>query len=82
VSHRPATGRETEAPVDQFIRRLLRGIRADRSDIDNLTVERVERYGRTNQWGHLGEIEVTYNRAGHRAVYGFNWAGDVSCYMD
>lgn len=31
---------------------------------------------------HVGEVEVRYNVAGHRVVYGFDVSGNVFCYMD
>lgn len=31
---------------------------------------------------HIGEVEVQYNAIGNRAIYGFDAAGEVYCYMD
>lgn len=39
-----------------------------------------------NKWGHNFQVEVTYDKRGHRAIYGVYLTGDgvvkFACYMD
>ena len=50
------------------------------SERDIIVIE-VQRFPR-NKWGHTGAITVCYNRAGHRATYGFDSLATVQCYAD
>lgn len=39
-------------------------------------------FGRENEWGDVGTVEVQYNTSGAGALFGFTRNGDASCYMD
>src|SRR5690349_3086666 len=65
---------------------VVRHIMRERSDCTMIPVVRAAvRFPETNQWGHNGEVEVTYAKRGYRAIYGVHF-GDrvtkVQCYMD
>lgn len=66
----------------RFRQLLLTRIAADRDDVTvPLRVERLERFSRSYH-GDIGEVEVTYNEAGHRAIYGFDATARISLYAD
>lgn len=65
---------------------VVRHIMRERSDCDIIPVVRAAvRFPGTNQWGHNGEVEVTYSTRGYRAIYGVHFGERVThvqCYMD
>lgn len=69
----------------RFRQLLVKRIAADRGlDPAAITVDEVRMFPGhlANRWGDVGEIEVTYNTAGHRAIYGFNAIARIQIYMD
>lgn len=73
----------TTSPQDMLS--LVRHIMRERS-VDMVPIIRsVVLFSEVNEWGHNGEVEVTYHTRGYRAIYGFH-AGEViskvQCYMD
>jgi hypothetical protein len=64
----------------------VRHIMRDRSDADMIPVVRAAvRFPAVNEWGHNGEVEVTYSTKGYRAIYGVHFGERVTkvqCYMD
>jgi hypothetical protein len=74
----------TTSPQDMLS--MVRHIMRERSDCTMVPVIRsIVRFSEVNEWGHNGEVEVTYSDRGYRAIYGFH-AGEViskvQCYMD
>ena len=73
-------------PVTDAIREtVVENIKRDRELSGLLTVKNwvywpEGRYSITPT--HVGEVFVTYNQAGHGAIYGFDMQGNVFCYMD
>ena len=65
---------------------VVRHIVRERSDSNIIPVVRgAVRFHETNQWGHNGEVEVTYHTRGYRAIYGVHFGErvtNVQCYMD
>lgn len=65
---------------------VVRHILRERSDCDIIPVVRAAVYfGEVNEWGHNGEVEVTYSKRGYRAIYGVHFGATVThvqCYMD
>jgi len=64
----------------------VRHIMRERGDFDMVPVVRAAvRFSVTNQYGHNGEVEVTYHTRGYRAIYGVHFGESlthVQCYMD
>lgn len=80
----------TDVTLDETYRfdllSVVRHIMRERSDCNIIPrVRAAVRFHEVNEWGHNGEVEVTYHTRGHRAIYGVHF-GDhvtkVSCYMD
>lgn len=65
---------------------VVRHILRERSDSDMIpTVRGAVRLHEVNEWGHNGEVEVTYHTRGYRAIYGVHFGErvtNVQCYMD
>lgn len=66
----------------RFRQLLVKRVAADRGlSPSALRVEDIMTFP-LNRWGDVGAIEVTYNIAGHRALYGFDATARVQIYMD
>ena len=65
---------------------VVRHILRERSDCNIIPVVRgAVRFNEVNEWGHNGEVEVTYHTRGYRAIYGVHFGERVTrvqCYMD
>lgn len=65
---------------------VLRHIMRERNDANMIPVIRAAvRFSSVNEWGHNGEVEVTYSTRGYRAIYGVHFGErvtNVQCYMD
>lgn len=65
---------------------VVRHIMRERSDCTMIPVIRAAvRFPVINQYGHNGEVEVTYSTRGYRAIYGVHFGEhvtNVQCYMD
>jgi len=65
---------------------VVRHIMRERGDFDMIPVVRAAvRFPETNEYGHNGEVEVTYSTRGYRAIYGVHFGERVTkvqCYMD
>lgn len=65
---------------------VVRHIMRERHDCTMIPVIRAAvHFGEVNQWGHNGEVEVTYHEKGYRAIYGVHFGErvtNVQCYMD
>lgn len=80
----------TDVTLDETYRvdllSVVRHILRERSDSDMIPVVRAAvRFPEVNEWGHNGEVEVTYHTRGYRAIYGVHFGEavtKVSCYMD
>ena len=83
-------GLGTDVTLDETYRvdllSVVRHILRERSDSDMIPVVRgAVRFNEVNQWGHNGEVEVTYHTRGYRAIYGVHFGSEVTkvqCYMD
>ena len=64
---------------------VVRHIMRDRDDCTMVPVVRAAVRFETNEYGHNGMVEVTYDNRGHRAIYGVHFGARVTrvqCYMD
>lgn len=65
---------------------VVRHILRERGDSTIIPVVRAAiRFHEVNEWGHNGEVEVTYDHEDHRAIYGVHFGErvtNVQCYMD
>lgn len=65
---------------------VVRHIMRERGDCTMIPVVRAAvRFNEVNEWGHNGEVEVTYHERGYRAIYGVHFGERVTrvqCYMD
>lgn len=65
---------------------VVRHIMRERGDCTMIPVVRAAvLFPKTNEWGHNGEVEVTYHERGYRAIYGVHFGERVTkvqCYMD
>lgn len=83
-------GLGTDVTLDETYRldllSAVRHIMRERSDFDMIPVVRgAVRLNEVNEWGHNGEVEVTYSTKGYRAIYGVHFGEtvtNVQCYMD
>lgn len=85
--HAPEDG--TDALYDETLRldllSIVRHIMRERSDHNIIPVVRAFTVHPTNRYGHNAQVEVTYDRQGHRAIYGAHIGErvtNVQCYMD
>lgn len=81
----------TDVTLDETYRldllSVVRHILRERSDCDIIpvVVAAVRFSNGVNEWGHNGEVEVTYAKRGYRAIYGVHFGERVTkvqCYMD
>lgn len=83
-------GLGTDVTLDETYRvdllSAVRHILRERGDSDMIPVVRgAVRLNEVNEWGHNGEVEVTYHTRGYRAIYGVHFGERVTkvqCYMD
>lgn len=65
---------------------VVRHILRERSDCTMVPVIRAAvLFSEVNEWGHNGEVEVTYHERGYRAIYGVHFGErvtNVQCYAD
>jgi hypothetical protein len=65
---------------------VVRHIMRERGDCSIIPIIRAATTHPRNEWGHNGQVEVTYSKRGYRAIYGFLMGADgvsnVQCYMD
>lgn len=50
--------------------------------LNAIVVERFQRFPKPTNSGDIGEVEVTYDHLGHRAIYGVDPRGIATCYAD
>lgn len=83
-------GIATDVTLDETYRvdllSVVRQILRERSDSNIIpVVAAAVRFPTENEWGHNGEVEVTYHTRGYRAIYGVHFGSEVTrvqCYMD
>lgn len=85
--HAPQDGTDTMG--DETLRldllSIVRHIMRERSDCQIIPIVRAFVVHPTNQYGHNAQVEVTYDRQGHRAIYGAHigvTVTNVQCYAD